>query len=677
MMFDWVPFYVELAEKLLAYRSRQDELLKFLVDQNRQKKKTIRLSDRYPDSETDVPLDEIDPFTFFANFNRGTKDANRIDLLSEIRREFSITADVPTSFMGVPVVDNMKSWFFGWKYNRGDRVSFLWKVAAAVVAGPPREMSADLYAEAVGAKGLGAGMMTMGMFWMNPHEYLALDGVIRKFLAQDGVVVDHKQAAKSLEGYLDILTRVRAKHSKPFFELSYDAWLDKQTSPKPPEPPGPPRPGVKKDDLPLNLILYGPPGTGKTYQLRRKYFDRFTETKTQTEAQYTAELVAELSWWEVIVMVMLDIGSGKVTNVIAHPLFEARLQISNNRNSRALVWGVLQARTKITCPNVKYAQRFEPQVFWKDDESVWSIDQDVAESELPELGATLREFKNFRPQQTRQVRYRFTTFHQSYTYEDFVEGIKPVLIADVGPESSGGGEVAYTLQLGIFRELAARAASDPSNDYALFIDEINRGNVAAIFGELITLIEPDKRAGAANQIEVTLPYSRDRFKVPSNLYIIGTMNTADRSVEALDTALRRRFSFHAVRPDPTLIDQPAGLDVDLQRLLTVLNTRIEKLLDKEHAIGHAYFMGLEDHKDALEGLRTVFADKVLPLLEEYFFDDTAKLGMVLGKCFVAQNSGTIGFAGGVWGDDDLQGQTSFEIADLKTLDAEAFRSIYE
>jgi 5-methylcytosine-specific restriction protein B len=186
-----------------------------------------------------------------------------------------------------------------------------------------------------------------------------------------------------------------------------------------------------------------------------------------------------------------------------------------------------------------------------------------------------------------------------------------------------------------------------STPVVLIIDEINRGNVSAIFGELITLIETDKRLGRSNEIRLTLPYSKNEFSVPPNLFIIGTMNTADRSVEALDTALRRRFSFEEMLPKPQLLREKGENgtgkvgEIDLVELLKTINDRIEALVDRDHTIGHAFFMDV----DSLDSLRNVFANKIIPLLQEYFYGDYAKMEMVIGSdFFIVKESSKIKFA---------------------------------
>jgi hypothetical protein len=214
----------------------------------------------------------------------------------------------------------------------------------------------------------------------------------------------------------------------------------------------------------------------------------------------------------------------------------------------------------------------------------------------------------------------FVTFHQSFAYEEFVEGLRPV-----GTES---GQVNYRVVEGVFRRMCHRAERDPQRRYVLVIDEINRANIARTFGELITLIEDDKRLGQPHEIRVTLPYSQKSFGVPTNLYLLGTMNTADRSIALLDLALRRRFTFVELAPDPALLGSVAG--VDLGALLAQLNSRISALLDREHQVGHGYLLDVHD----AEGLHFAWYQRIVPLMQEYFYHDGERLSAVLGDDFV-------------------------------------------
>lgn len=275
-------------------------------------------------------------------------------------------------------------------------------------------------------------------------------------------------------------------------------------------------------------------------------------------------------------------------------------------------------------------------------------------------------------------------------------------------------------------------------NYVLIIDEINRGNVSAIFGELITLIEEDKRKGAPEALEVMLPYSKDKFSVPSNLYLIGTMNTADRSVEALDTALRRRFVFEEMSPIPNLLspqrmmynfwwayeleqwnddrfykvqaelfellglptefpnediiwnqmkdgpdinhialfDDAPFTGVDLEKLLTTINKRLQVLLTKDHTIGHAWLMNVA----SLSDLRLAFKNRILPLLQEYFYNNYEKIGLVLGSAFLEEKSAKGIFAKDFKGTNDLQSdyddKVMYSLKDPFTLTREDFIKIY-
>lgn len=378
----------------------------------------------------------------------------------------------------------------------------------------------------------------------------------------------------------------------------------------------------------LNVILYGPPGTGKTYELRNKYFKLFTDEQVkQTREEYNLTLVKDLAWWEVISVVMLDLKKAKVIQIFEHPLLSAKNETSTNKSPRNTIWAWLQRHTKMDCKNVNSTIRDEPLYFWKDENSEWSIDQDIAKKDTPELFDVLENYKNFSPKIVEEKRYVFTTFHQSYSYEDFVEGIKPVMTDD---DKSINEHIKYEITPGILKQIAGEAINNPNKKYALFIDEINRGNIANIFGELITLIETDKRLGNDQELVAKLPYSKETFGVPSNLYIIGTMNTADRSVEALDTALRRRFCFEELPPLYDLKEISRNIDgIKLSDLLKKINQRIEKLLSKDQMIGHSYFININNTGE----LKFVFQNNIVPLLQEYFYGDTGKIGLVLGQEF--------------------------------------------
>ena len=201
-------------------------------------------------------------------------------------------------------------------------------------------------------------------------------------------------------------------------------------------------------------------------------------------------------------------------------------------------------------------------------------------------------------------RVSFVTFHQSFGYEDFIEGFRP----------NENGQIE--LVDGVFKRLCVEARENKEQNYYLVIDEINRGNISKIFGELITLIEEDKR----DIYEVTLPYSKEKFSVPSNIYIIGTMNSTDKSIALIDVALRRRFTFLKMEPNVELIEYGKAKEI-----FNALNEKLGDKLDSEHLIGHSYFMNVESDED----LEFVIEYKIKPLLEEYFYGDNDGLDEIL------------------------------------------------
>ncbi len=379
---------------------------------------------------------------------------------------------------------------------------------------------------------------------------------------------------------------------------------------------------------PTNVIYFGPPGTGKTFTLQQKMKEYTSHAVPADRDAWLDSRFESLSWMQVIALVLLDLGKrAKVRQMTEHQWFQ-RKALLNGRSSNfsQTAWATLQSFTIPGSTTVAYKGRREPAIFDKTADSEWFLVESQLE-QVDELFSLYAELKQGPKSAEAIQRFAVVTFHQSYGYEEFIEGIRA--------RSDESGNISYPIEPGIFMRLCQRANADPAHRYAIFIDEINRGNISKIFGELISLIEVDKRAGMSNAMSLQLSYSGDHFSVPANVDIIGAMNTADRSLALMDTALRRRFDFVEMMPDLSLLSGTKVKGIELESLLEKINSRIEALYDREHTLGHAFFMPVKnalnagDEEAAFKQLKIAFQKKIIPLLQEYFFDDWNKIRLVL------------------------------------------------
>lgn len=399
------------------------------------------------------------------------------------------------------------------------------------------------------------------------------------------------------------------------------------------------KPNNSQVNVPLNQILYGPPGTGKTYSVRKYITDIVGQNpglRTDNEEQRINDVVRDLSWYSAIGLSMYQNGKHKkykVADLMEQKIIKAFSLTRENKNIRAALWAQMQMHTPSDCQTVNYTNRQAPFIFEKNNNSEWSLTEDGIKFVEENLADQL-EFLNAKnsPRKVEDF-YKFITFHQSYSYEEFVEGIKPSINND-----EDNATISYEYNRGIFKEICGQANSDPDNNYLLIIDEINRGNISKIFGELITLIEPDKRVvpngerifentkTQKEELVVTLPYTKSKFGVPSNLYILGTMNTSDRSIASIDIALRRRFKFKEIMPQKELV---ANFGIGFADIFESLNTKIKILLDRDHQIGHSYFIKTKYENAGSDELKEIWFSEILPLLNEYFYCDWEKLKLVV------------------------------------------------
>ncbi|ELK5610675.1 AAA family ATPase [Campylobacter jejuni] len=395
---------------------------------------------------------------------------------------------------------------------------------------------------------------------------------------------------------------------------------------------------IENQNIPLNQILYGPPGTGKTYHTIDKALEILGENLENRD-----EKKAKFDEY---------VKNGQIVFTTFHQSYGyeefvegIKPRIDSKENSKEVEYeikdGIFKELCKKALDNYKVSLLTQEEFVKSEDlENKIEIfldelvDQQKFIEKIQSGGFKLEEYNE---------KYRIITDDTNANLYLNLEIFKTLLenkdkiingrsIKQILNNKHRRQIDSYYFQLvKLFkeREQDYKVDNNPSEKpelkpYIIIIDEINRGNVSKIFGELITLIEPSKRIGEKEELKVTLPYSGEKFGVPKNVYIIGTMNTADRSITSLDTALRRRFEFIEMMPDVSKLSMDCE-GINLQELLKAINTRIEYLLDREKTIGHAFFVSVEN----LEDLKKVFQNKIIPLLQEYFYNDYALINAVL------------------------------------------------
>ena len=826
--FKWTAFYSEFATALLQYVNDRVSLVSKI------KEIYVRANMKLPTLEKDNNIVDMDPFTIFGLFNKGITDENRVAILTQIKSLFDISAEVPNNFDGIPVLNNMSATFYYFTGERGEEdIDNLWWLFKAAINYADTERNEYEFVEAfnkvVAQKGV-SWNITMALYWIRPLAFINLDARNRKLLENNQSrfkpeldMVKLLKKMVSAENYLLILKKVKEtmKEYAEFPQLSFDAWkmsnedsdafygekndfwpslaeydprltsgdwkkylleVEIPNHPSPMKmlkgivelggeasckqlakkygghpsvyvgcttslgrrvkkyfdlPPcmdgdqerffpcmfyGKPiddeeghsyiykiRPQLLEalkevdlsefnpyyeegdyevTDVAKNTILYGPPGTGKTYntvvyavaiienktvesiksEAYSAVFERYCEYKANGLIEFTT-FHQSYGYEEFIegIKPILD-GETDEQSDVKYTIEDGLFKAFCNKSSVPVAKKANQELGLNKTPTI-----------WK--VSLWSTGDNPTRTECLEnghirigwddYGAEITEDTDYSEQGGKTVLNAFISrmkigdivfsCYSSTTidaigvvtgeyewcgeeYDDglnrrrkvnwIVKGIKEDIV-DINGGSTMTLSAVYRLKnialsdaMAIIEKYLPQTAEEKKN-HVFIIDEINRGNISKIFGELITLIEPSKRLGQAEGMKAKLPYSQQLFGVPDNVYIIGTMNTADRSIATIDTALRRRFRFKEMMPDTAVLKDINVDGISIADMLSRMNKRIAVLYDREHTIGHAYFIPLRDNP-TVEQLSEIFENAIVPLLQEYFYEDYEKIRLVLG-----------------------------------------------
>ena len=578
--FSWVDFYKEFASVLKGYKDDRSALI--------QKLKTVfeSVDIKLPTLEKDNQIVDIDPFTVFGLFNKSSmKESNRVKIISAVAEKFGVRTDIPTSFDSIPVLNNQNATFYHFVGDRAENDIYeLWELFEAALmyadntSSKNREVLSKYFDLAINKKGNGNSKITMGLYWMDPNSFLNLDQRNTWYIYESGkipaAVVSTLPAIESKiksQKYFDIVEKLRSYLSssesdlKDFKELSFEAWRYSEE--------------VNK------------------------------QNKAAASQSVSSEVVSEIS-------------KDGVAEYQSKPQNKgAAVADEKVEKSEALLEGESDVEDQEIFYPTYDSANFLEEVYMEEDSykklvALLKKKKNVILQGAPGVGKTYaaKRLAYSIIGKKNKDRIMMVQFHQSYSYEDFIMGFRPT-------------EKGFELKKGTFYSFCKKAEIDSANPYFFIIDEINRGNMSKIFGELFMLIESDKRG-----VELQLPYSDEKFSVPDNIYIIGMMNTADRSLAMLDYALRRRFAFYEMnigfdskgfnayrmKLNNTKFDSLINCVNDLNNIITA-----DDSLGEGFRIGHSYFCNLSDINEQV--LSSIVEYELIPLLKEYWFDEPLKV----------------------------------------------------
>ena len=689
--FTWITYYQEFSKTLLTYSNNRKELHEIIKKLSKENTLMNYLHFEREDWWASKNF-EIDPFSVLGIINRGATDANRTKLAKVLADTFDIKSSIPTTFNGIPVLNNQNSFFAG-----SDVLWSLFQEAMNVES--INEITDDFcmtFDKAIAIPGNGPAYITMGLYWIKPHVFMPLDANSKAFILNRYGILEPKGDLFGI-AYKDYLLKLDKSMSEEgktltFPQLSFDAWKNntkKITGGQDANEKGDSYMVTPHEAFTKNMILCGPPGTGKTYNAVR-YAVAIIEEKTLemvTQEAYEAVYKRFIGYKEQGLIAFTTFHQSYSYEEFIEGIRPVLLSEENTDSKNEVEYELKSGLFKAFCdhagtPLKSHSEDLgigkNPNV-WKvslegtgdNPTRTESLKNDHIRIGWDQYGREINDSTEFGEFGGRNVLNAFynkmqigdivfscyssktidaigivtgeAEWDENYTNYKRLRKVKWIVkdidedIVDMNAGKTMTLPAVYKLSITVTdalqlirkhrTELSKQLSKIPNRVF--IIDEINRGNISKVFGELITLIESTKRIGASEEMRATLPYSGVNFGVPENVYILGTMNTADRSIALLDTALRRRFSFIEMLPDVKVLEGINVEGISISKMLDIMNKRIRVLLDREHTIGHSYFLSLKDQNN-MEELSRVFKVNIFPLLQEYFYDDYDKISLILG-----------------------------------------------